>query len=47
MAPLISVSDNSQTYEFSLGINFKDNKLGYDEILDLPQVIANDTGKKF
>ena len=46
MAPLISVSDSSQTYEFSFGISFKDNKMGYDEILDLPQVIANDTGKK-
>lgn len=46
MAPVISMSDNSQTYEFSFGLSFKDNKLGYDEILDLPQVIANDTGKR-
>ena len=28
MAPLISVSDSSQTYEFSFGISFKDNKMG-------------------
>lgn len=46
MAPVISMSDTSQTYELSFGISFKDNKLSYDEILDLPQVIANDTGKK-
>lgn len=46
MAPIISVSDSSQTYEFSFGMSFKDNKLSYDEILDLPQVIAHDTGKK-
>lgn len=46
MAPIISVSDSSQTYEFSFGVSFKDNKFSYDEILDLPQVIANDTGKK-
>ena len=46
MAPIVSLSDTSQTYELSFGINFKDNKLTYDEILDLPQAIANDTGKK-
>lgn len=46
LAPVISLSDASQTYEFSFGIELKDNKLSYDEILDLPQVIANDTGKK-
>lgn len=46
MAPTVSFSDTSQTYELSFGISFKDNKLTYDEILDLPQVIANDTGKK-
>lgn len=46
MAPVISVSDSSQSYEFSFGISFKDNKLSYDEILDLPQAIATDSGKK-
>lgn len=46
MAPIVSLSDTSQTYELSFGISFKDNKLTYDEILDLPQVIANDTGKR-
>lgn len=46
MAPIVSFSDTSQTYELSFGIDFKDNKLSYDEILDLPQVIAQDTGKK-
>ena len=46
LAPIISLSDTSQTYELSFGITFKDNKLTYDEILDLPQAIANDSGKK-
>lgn len=46
MAPIVSISDTSQTYELSFGINFKDNQLSYDEVLNLPQVIANDTKKK-
>lgn len=46
MAPIVSLSDSSQTYELSFGIDFKDNRLSYDEILDLPQAIAKDTGKK-
>lgn len=46
MAPIVSISDTSQTYELSFGINFKGNQLSYDEILDLPQVIANDTKKR-
>ena len=43
MAPIVSLSDSSQTYELSFGIDFKDNRLSYDEILDLPQAIAKDT----
>lgn len=46
LAPVVSISDASQTYELSFGIDFKDSRLSYDEILDLPQVIANDTKKK-
>lgn len=46
MAPIVSISETSQTYEFSFGISFKENQLSYDEILDLPQVIANDTKKR-
>lgn len=46
MAPVVSISDTSQTYELSFGIDFKKNRLSYDEILDLPQTIANDTHKK-
>lgn len=45
LAPIISISDATQTYELSFGIDFKDSRLSYDEILDLPQVIANDTKK--
>lgn len=45
LAPIISISDATQTYELSFGIDFKDSRLSYDEILDLPQLIANDTKK--
>ena len=46
MAPIVSLSEGSQSYELSFGIGFKDNRLSYDEILDLPQQIAKDKGKK-
>lgn len=46
MAPTVSLSEGSQSYELSFGISFKDNRLSYDEILDLPQQIAKDKGKK-
>ncbi|MDR0939682.1 MAG: ATPase [Mediterranea sp.] len=46
LAPIVSMSDEGQTYEFSFGLSFKDANLSYDEILDLPQTIANDKGKK-
>lgn len=45
--PLVSLSDGSQSYEFSFGIDFRDTKFSYDEILDLPEVMAKETGKKF
>ena len=41
------MSDGSQSYEFSFGIDFRDTKFSYDEILDLPEVMAKETGKKF
>lgn len=46
MAPTVSLSEGSQSYEMSFGISFKENRLSYDEILDLPQRIAQDKGKK-
>ncbi len=46
MAPVVSLSEGSQSYELSFGISFKENRLSYDEILDLPQQIAKDKGKK-
>ncbi len=46
MVPTVSLSEGSQSYELSFGIGFKDNRLSYDEILDLPQQIAKDKGKK-
>jgi energy-coupling factor transporter ATP-binding protein EcfA2 len=44
--PKISFSDATQTYELSFGIELKEAHLSLDEILDLPQQIATDTGKK-
>jgi hypothetical protein len=45
-APNVSFSDTTQTYELSFGIDLKEPNLSLDEILDLPQTLANDTGKK-
>lgn len=46
-APKLTLSDSSMQYELSLGIDFKDQEYSCDEILDLPQKIALDKGKKF
>jgi AAA+ ATPase superfamily predicted ATPase len=45
MLPKIAMSDNSQNFELSFGIDFKDHNLSFDEILDLPQTIAKDKNK--
>ncbi|MDR0941817.1 MAG: ATPase [Bacteroidales bacterium] len=45
-SPNISFSDTSKTYEISFGVDFKDTTLSFDEILDLPQTIANDLKKQ-
>lgn len=37
----------SGVYESGFGIGFKDSEYSYDEILDLPETIAQETGKKF
>lgn len=44
--PNITFSDVAQTYELSFGVDFKENKLSLDEILDLPQTIAAEKKKK-
>ena len=46
LVPSVSFSDTTQTYELSFGIKLKENQLSFDEILDLPQVIAGDIRKK-
>lgn len=46
-APKLTLSNSSMQYELSLGIDFKDEEYSCDEILDLPQKIALDKGKKF
>ena len=45
-APTFSTSDPAGTYELSFGIDVKDKRLSYDEILDLPQKIAKEKGLK-
>lgn len=45
--PKISLSDGSMQYELALGVDFKDKQYSMDEILDLPQKIAEEKGKKF
>jgi AAA+ ATPase superfamily predicted ATPase len=45
MLPKIAMSDGSQNFELSFGIDFKDHNLSFDEILDLPQTIAKDRNK--
>jgi len=45
MLPKIAMSDNTQNFELSFGIDFKDHSLSFDEILDLPQTIAKDKNK--
>ena len=44
--PKISFSDATQSYELSFGVELRDAQLSVDEILDLPQQIAADIGKK-
>ena len=45
--PKLTLSDSSMQYELAFGIDFKDKQYSYDEILDLPQQIALERGKKF
>ena len=41
LAPIVSISDATQTYELSFGIEFKDSRLSYDEIKLFTKVISN------
>lgn len=43
-APSFSASDPAGTFELSFGLDVKDRKLTFNEILDLPQKIAKDKG---
>lgn len=44
--PKITLGDVASTMEFSLGIDFRNRTYSYDEILDLPEKIAKEKGKK-
>ncbi len=45
-APSFSASDPAGTFELSFGIDVKDKRLDFNEILDLPQKIAVEKDKK-
>ena len=45
--PKLTLSDSNMQYELAFGIDFKDKQNSYDEIVDLPQQIALERGKKF
>lgn len=46
LLPTVTLADIAQTYELSFGLNFKENRLTYDEILDLPDKICRESNKK-
>lgn len=46
LLPSITLTDATQTCELNFGLDFKENALTYDEILDLPQTICMDTGRR-
>ncbi len=45
-APTFSTSDPAGSYELSFSVDVKDKKMDFHEILDLPQKIAIEKGKK-
>lgn len=45
-APVFSSSDPLGSYEFSFGIDVRDKRMDFSEILDLPQKIAQEKGKR-
>ena len=47
VGPKISLGEGSSSYEVTFGLNFKEVQYSEDEILDLPQRIAEEKGKKF
>jgi hypothetical protein len=47
VGPKISLGEGSQSYEVTFGLDFKEVQYSEDEILDLPQRVAEEKGKKF
>lgn len=47
IGPKFSIGEGSQSYGLTVGIDFKETHYSEDEILDLPQRIAEEKGKKF
>ena len=47
VGPKFSIGEGSQSYGLTVGIDFSETKYSEDEILDLPQRIAEEKGKKF
>ena len=47
VGPKISLGEGSRSYEVTFGLDFKEVQYSEDEILDLPQRVAEEKGKKF
>ena len=47
VGPKITLGEGSSAYEVTFGLDFKEVQYSEDEILDLPQRIAEEKGKKF
>lgn len=45
--PKLTFGEMGSQYEMSLGLDFRDRQYSVDEILDLPQRVAEERGKKF
>ena len=46
LLPTVTLSDVGQTVELSFGLSFRENRMTYDEILELPHALCRETGKK-
>ncbi|WP_291530640.1 AAA family ATPase [Bacteroides sp. UBA939] len=46
LLPTVTFSDTAQTCELSFGLDFKENKMTFDEVLNLPQALSKDSGRK-
>lgn len=46
LAPKISLTEFGQNIDISFGVNFRESESSLEDVIDLPQIIAKDKGKK-